>query len=313
MTTPGDWNTAALAAELEQTRKALRRFNPRGSDGRRILLTGGLGHMGSRVVEIYLEALPAAEICVADFPRKGAEEKWGGQSRVSFYAVDFLEGGSVPSLLDRLAKGGPLTDAICIHGGVGRPEWELPREDYSLNLEEVWRLNCDSVYELLRGLLDRGLLRGSPEDPATATVTGSLSRFPVWASPLVDYGKAKNDLYHAMVYLASRAGSDPPVRFHMVSPGTMRDTFSARPRHRGRFEEKGFPLGSMADGYDVGESILAFTELCRKATGVETRVDGGQYFVPGDFKGLGIEPTRLEAVEKGRQVVERIAAKLSQR
>ncbi len=73
MTTPGDWNTAALAAELEQTRKALRRFNQRGSDVRRILLKGRLGHMGSRVVEIYLEALPAAEFCVADFPRKGAE------------------------------------------------------------------------------------------------------------------------------------------------------------------------------------------------------------------------------------------------
>jgi len=312
-----DMDNSDLTAELERTRKALRRFNPRGSKGRRILLTGGLGHMGSRVMETYLEALPDAEFCVVDFPRNGADDKWADPTRVSFLPVDFLETGSVPSLLDRLADCGGLTDAICIHGGVGREDWELPRENYSLEPDEVQRLNLESVYELLQGLMDREILQGVPDDPATATVVGSISRFPVWhpnTSKPWTYSEAKNDLYYAIVYLASQVERDRSVRFHMVSPGTIQDTYTGSALDPdSRWSPKNYPLRAMADGYDVAEAMLGFTELCRKSTGIETRVDGGQYFVPNPGRFDGAETPKLEEVEKGRDVVERIKRKLAGR
>jgi NAD(P)-dependent dehydrogenase (short-subunit alcohol dehydrogenase family) len=312
-----DMDNSDLIADLKRTRKALRRFNPRGSEGRRILLTGGLGHMGSRVMETYLEALPAAEFYVADFPRNGAEDRWADQSRVTFLPVDFLVTGSVPSLLDRLTGCGGLTDAICIHGGIGREDWELPREDHHLQDEELCRLNFESVYELIRRLLDREFLHGTREDPATATVVGSISRFAQWYPPGLDhwaYSDAKNDLYYAIVYLASQVGDNSLVRFNIVSPGTIRDTCSAQVRNpNSPWFPEGFPLGAMADGYDVGDAMLALTEMCRKSTGIEIRVDGGQYLAPSPYRYDGTEMPKLEEVEKGREVVERIEEKLAGR
>jgi NAD(P)-dependent dehydrogenase (short-subunit alcohol dehydrogenase family) len=308
---------AAPASELEQLRKALRRFNPRGSAGRRILITGGLGLTGSKVLDTYLDALPHAEICLADLLRDGVEEKWAAHSRVHFIPVNFLEAGSVSSLLDRVAEGGRLTDAIFIHGGDGRPEWEMPGGKMTISPEEVWVLNLESVYELLRESLDRGILRGSRDDIATATAISSLSRFPAWFPPPQvpsDYNVAKDDLYHVMLYLGSRVDREDYVRFHVVSPGTIIDTYPAEIRAAAeRRVEKHLPLRSLANGYDIANAILANTELGRKVTGVETRVDGGQYWTPQLHPDPKNDFGESTEVEKGRLVAERLEAKWAAR
>jgi NAD(P)-dependent dehydrogenase (short-subunit alcohol dehydrogenase family) len=304
--------------ELERARKALRRLNPRGARGRRILISGGLGFTGSALVETYRDALPEAELCVTDFPRRGWEEAWKDDPNITFYPADFFDPQGVPALVNHLSAGGGLTDAIMIHGGGGRPDWELPGREGELNDEDTRRLNFSSVYELLNSLLQTGILNGSQERPVTATVITSLSRFPSWQHPSGHgsaYGQAKNDLYHVMRYLASRWELDHYVRIHIVCPGTIIDTIPQTHRKLGKRRPS---RHNFARSQDIANAVLSGTELGDNSIGVEVIVDGGQRFIPvikeeKDPRPNPGEPDRelINSLEYGRSLVEKLDEELS--
>lgn len=285
--------------ELERARTALRRFNPRGSENRRILVTGGLGYTGSAIVQTYREALPDAEICVTDLPRDGWRDAWREDKHITFHPANFFEPDGIPNLVNFLSSGEKLSDAIFIHGGSGRTEWGLPHVgSHEIDDDKVIRLNFTSVYELFRTLLRAGLLNGTHESPATATAVTSLSRFPAWQHPSrhgAAYGKSKTDLYHAMVHLAHRWGLDHHVRIHIVCPGTIADTC-----------REWDPPRSFAHTQDIANTILAGTELCGKSIGVETIVDGGQRFAPFINNDVRVDPDIRDSINYGRVLVDRL-------
>jgi len=309
-----------IEIELESARRALRRLSPRGSQGRRILITGGLGFTGSTLVNLYREALPDAKLCVTDFPRKGSQDAWKEDPNITFYPVDFFDIQGIPNLIGHLSEGDGLTDAIMVHGGGGRPDWELPGREGELNDEDTRRLNFSSVYELFDSLLQTGILKGSREKPVTATVITSLSRFPSWQHPSghgCAYGQAKNDLYHAMVYLASRWELDHYIRIHIVCPGTIMDTM---PGNQNLYSDLRKPLRrDFARSQDIANAVLSGTELGDKSVGVEVIVDGGQRFVPlmkrkcSTKDQNGPDGELLKSLEYGRALVESLESDLSQR
>jgi len=249
-----------------------------GLRGRRALVAGGAGHIGSMAVETLAEL--GADLAVCDIDGAGAKATADRVGGVSF-EVDLRDEVATRSMIRHAAAdlGGldVLVHSAAVVGTAALSGWAVPFDEQSVDAwDEALRINLTSAFVLVqeaRGRLSESghgsvVLFGSiystvGPDPALYAGTGL-------ANPAA-YGVSKGGLLQLMRYLAAELA--PAVRVNVISPGGIERAQPAE--FRRRYEER-TPLGRMATETDL-KGALAFlaSDLSAYVTGHELIVDGG--------------------------------------
>ena len=252
--------------------------------GRRVLVTGAAGHLGSVIADTLAEL--GASLVLVDQPGSALEvlgadlkKRWGATAESIFCDLESA------AKRDRLAasvvaRGGKLDGLINNAALVGTSElqgWAVPFEQQSV---DTWRraleVNLTAAFDLCKQLA--GPLRASPS--ASIINIGSIHGLhgPDWslyegtsmASPAA-YAASKGGLLQLTRWLATTLA--PQVRVNSISPGGIARgqpaAFVARYAAR-------TPLGRMATEDDFrGAIAFLASDLSKYVTGQDLAVDGG--------------------------------------
>lgn len=228
--------------------------------GRRVLVAGGGGGIGSAIVELFLAA--GAEVASVDRPGVAAPRGALG------LACDLARPEEVRALYERL--GWERLDGLVHAAGITRDAvlWKLGDEDW----RDVLATNLDSAFWLLRGAAP--LLRARPGAAVVliASINGERGKLGQ-----ANYAASKAGLI-ALARTAARELGRSGVRVNALAPGLVRTAMSAHlpPAVLARAEEES-ALGRLAEPEDVARAALFLvSDLARHVTGQVLRVDGGQ-------------------------------------
>lgn len=252
-------------------------------DGKRILITGGLGDIGRVVVSRLLNH--GARVVVNDVVREeqaGAgmvESGWPAQ-RCVYVPADVGDSQEARSLVERAAAAfGGLDIAIC-HAGLTHsgPLVECSDEDWDRVLDVNLRGGFLVAQASARTMIQAGT-RGK------IVFTSSWVQDVPWPD-IAPYNVSKSGIKMLMRSMARELAAYG-IRVNAVAPGIVavgmaKRQWDAEPDYRRR-AAKAIPLGSMLPPESVAD---AFLFLCSDAsdymTGATLLVDGGSSLYPMD-------------------------------
>lgn len=252
--------------------------------GRRVLLTGGGGHLGRVVAEAYAEL--GSELVLIDRDGEAAEtvahdvsERWSVDCQALEY--DLEEPGIATEILRRAAPDGRLdvlVNAAAFVGTTDVPGWATSFEEQSA---DTWRraleVNLTAPFTLVQAAAP--MLRTAPAGGAVVNVSSiygsagpdeALYRGLEMGNPAA-YAASKGGLEQLTRWLATTLA--PEIRVNAIAPGGIErgqpEEFVQRYRRR-------TPLNRMATEEDLkGAFAYLGSGLSRYVTGQVLVVDGG--------------------------------------
>jgi NAD(P)-dependent dehydrogenase (short-subunit alcohol dehydrogenase family) len=246
--------------------------------GRRALVAGGAGHIGSVACETLAEL--GAAVAVVDIDGERAQAiagRIGGEAIVCDLADEGATRAAVVDVADRLGGLDVLIHCAALVGSSELAGWSVPFDQQSV---AAWRhaldVNLTSAFVLSQQAAP--LLRSSGHGSIVlfgsiyGTVGPDLSLYTgtEMATP-AGYAASKSGLVGFARYLATTLA--PDVRVNAISPGGIErgqpDSFRAAYRAR-------TPLGRMGTEEDLKGAIAFLAgDLSAYVTGHELIVDGG--------------------------------------
>lgn len=251
-------------------------------EGKRAVVTGGTGLLGSEIVRALIEA--GAKVIIADIEsadsRNVISEFNSEGLDVSFVSFDFAKGEELKEQVDGIWDGFGKID-IWVNAAFPRtPEWKLQPEELS------WQAWTDNVNAHM-GSYCMTLLYNAERMKAEG-VEGSLvnlsSIFALVAHdyniysntehlPAIPYSAIKGGITSFVRSLASRYGSSN-IRVNAISPGGIEGA-ALDGELKKKFSSK-TTLGRMGRSDEVASTVLFLvSEAASYITGANIVVDGG--------------------------------------
>jgi NAD(P)-dependent dehydrogenase (short-subunit alcohol dehydrogenase family) len=254
-------------------------------DGRKVLLTGGAGHIGLAAAESLLELGAVVSILdrETDAVHSRVDELRGkfGSGRVFPCSVDLGDEVATRNAVRQCTKDlGGLGIFIHCAGFVGTtkfPGWAVPFKHQSV---EAWdaatRVNVTSAFVIAQEAHEALVASGHGSVILFSSIYGMvgpdmrLYEGTAMANPAA-YGVSKAGLLEFARHLATLWA--PGVRVNAISPGGV--SRNQPPSFVGRYEER-TPLGRMATEEDMKGAVAYLAgDLSAYVTGHNLVVDGG--------------------------------------
>lgn len=253
-------------------------------NGRRALVTGAAGHIGSVIAETLAE-LGADLVLVdrpgADFRSLTAKIAGIGSSDVQVLDCDLESQTDRVELLKRVSSDSNALDVLVNNAAfVGTTDLEGWIGDLPQQTTECWRrafeVNLTAVFDLCRGLSPLLMKTGRGTIVNIASIYGSsgpdhrLYAGTTMGNPAA-YAASKGGLIQLSRWLATTLA--PSIRVNCISPGGV---LRSQPEIFVKRYEARTPLGRMATEDDLRGAIAYLaTDLSGYCTGHDLVVDGG--------------------------------------
>jgi NAD(P)-dependent dehydrogenase (short-subunit alcohol dehydrogenase family) len=252
--------------------------------GRRALITGAAGHIGSVIAQTLAEL--GAGLVLVDRPganfRALSDAVVGiGSSAVQILECDLESQTDRDELLERVIRGPEVLDVLVNNAAfVGTTNLDGWIGDLPSQTTACWRraleVNLTAVFDLCRGLAPLLMKTGRGSIVNIASIYGSsgpdhrLYAGTTMGNPAA-YAASKGGLIQLSRWLATTLA--PSIRVNCISPGgVLRD----QPEIFVKRYEAHTPLGRMATEDDLRGAIAYLaTDLSAYCTGHDLVVDGG--------------------------------------
>jgi NAD(P)-dependent dehydrogenase (short-subunit alcohol dehydrogenase family) len=245
--------------------------------GKRILITGGAGAIGKRVVRELAEH--GATVAVNDVVAE-AEAPLSGQERVLYFRADAAQAEAVADLFDRVEAAMGLPDVVCCHAGMVEA---YPIQDYPVDkFDQLMALNLRSSFLVAQAAVRRWLAAGQ---------AGHLIFTTSWVEdvpwPEITPYNASKAAMKALMRGFARELAPKKIRANAIAPGIVAAGMAQRqwdtdPGYRAR-AQKAIPLGFMQPPESVAHAFLFLcSEMAAYMTGSVLLVDGGCSLYPMD-------------------------------
>ena len=252
-------------------------------NGKRILITGGLGAIGRVVVQRLLEV--SATVAVNDLTEdeKAAEiirqAGWAGD-RCLYFRADVTHPDEAQALVERSAAAMGRLDAAICHAGMAQ---SCPILDYSTgDWDKILDLNLKGAFLVAQA---------AARNMVASSVAGKIIFTSSWVQDvpwpgITPYNVSKSGLKMLMRGMA-RELAPQGIRVNSVAPGIVgvgmaKRQWETEPDYRRR-AEKAIPLGVLQTPDSVADAMIF---LCSAAsdymTGATLLVDGGCSLYPMD-------------------------------
>lgn len=247
-------------------------------EGRRVLITGGLGGIGREVVAVLAEQ--GARVMVNDL--LPADRVGALPPGASGYASgDAADAGVADALIAATEETlGGLPQVVCCHAGIVRSGGVL---DYALDdLSAVWRANALAPFALAQAAARRWV---AAELPGVLIFTGSWVQDVAWPG-ITAYSSAKSAL-RSIARSFARELAPYGIRANVVAPGIVGAGMALKqwheePEYRAR-AATAIPLGALQTPRSVAEAIAFLAgDRATYMTGATLLVDGGASLYPMD-------------------------------
>jgi 3-oxoacyl-[acyl-carrier protein] reductase len=231
-------------------------------EGKRALVTGGCGGIGSAVVRLLLQA--GAEVTILDLP--GLPLPAGAHS----LPCDLADREAIASRIEELRIRSPLLHIVVHCAGIARDAvlWKLEDDDWS----RVMRVNLDAAFHLLKRAVP--MMRDSGEGAVVliSSINGERGKFGQ-----ANYAASKAGLL-GLARTAARELGRFGIRVNVIAPGMILTGMTRKLPEEilARAAEESV-LGRLGTPEDVARACLFLVSpLSRHVTGQVLRVDGGQ-------------------------------------
>jgi NAD(P)-dependent dehydrogenase (short-subunit alcohol dehydrogenase family) len=247
-------------------------------DGRRVLISGGLGALGLEIVSSLSSA--GARVVINDVVPKAEVGELAGRA-VGYVYADASDRGAAGMILEEATELlGGLPHTVCCHAGIVRSS---PILDYSLDdLETVWRANVLAQFALAQEASRRWVAAG---EPGNLIFTGSWVQDVPWPG-IAAYISSKAGV-RALARSFARELAQQRIRANVVAPGIVAAGMALKqwndePDYRER-TTRAIPLGGLQSPQSVADAVLFLTsDLASYMTGATLLVDGGASLYPMD-------------------------------
>ena len=245
--------------------------------GKRILITGGAGAIGQRVVRALAEH--GAALAVNDVVAE-AEAPLAGHERVLYFRADAAQPEAVAGLFDRVEAAMGLPDVVCCHAGLVDA---YPIQDYPVDkFDQLMALNLRSSFLVAQAAVRRWLAAGQ---------AGHLIFTTSWVEdvpwPEITPYNASKAAMKALMRGFARELAPKKIRANAIAPGIVAAGLAQRqwdtdPSYRAR-AQKAIPLGFMQPPESVAHAFLFLcSEMANYMTGSVLLVYGGCSLYPMD-------------------------------
>jgi NAD(P)-dependent dehydrogenase (short-subunit alcohol dehydrogenase family) len=263
-------------------------------DGKIVLVTGGLGQIGSEMVKALHERGARVAIFSRSASVESARKSLGdlaADERISIHAADITKKASIGRALDELEHKWGVPDALVNNAGLDTqpsapPEVSGPFEDFPEEVfREVVEVNLVGTFLMVQavgGRMRRAGKKGSIVN--VGSIYGMVSpvqdiyayrkeRTGVPFVKPVAYSAAKSGIYNLTRYCATYWGRDG-IRVNTLTPsGVERDTQDAT--FKANYTAR-MPIGRMARADEFnGAMIFMISDASVYMTGSNLVVDGG--------------------------------------
>jgi NAD(P)-dependent dehydrogenase (short-subunit alcohol dehydrogenase family) len=247
-------------------------------DGRRILITGGLGALGHGIIDVLTAA--GGVVVVNDILELGPSTPLP-PGAAGYVRGDAAEAGEAARILDEASRIlGDVPDTMCCHAGIVRsaPVLEATLDD----VEAVWRANCLSQFAIAQEASRRWV---ESQRPGNLIFTGSWVQEVPWPG-VAAYTSSKAAL-RAVVRSFARELAPAGIRANLVAPGIVgagmaQHQWDTEPDYRAR-ASRAVPLGRLQTPESVADAVLFLaSDLSSYMTGSTLLVDGGASLYPMD-------------------------------
>ncbi|AQP48082.1 short-chain dehydrogenase [Tessaracoccus aquimaris] len=258
--------------------------------GRRVLVTGGLGQIGTEFVRAFQERGATVFVASRSVTQQALEERFGDTTNLVPMQLDITAPEDVRARLSEVARdGGPITIVVNNAGldtqPSAPPEVSGPFEDFPVEIfREVIEVNLTGTFIVTQAagavMRDHGV-GGSIIN--VGSIYGMLSPIQdIYAyraeqgqpfTKPVAYSAAKSGIYNLTRYAATYWGRHG-IRVNTLTPsGVRRDTQDAT--FQANYTAR-MPIGRMAEADEFnGAVIFLASDASRYVTGSNLVVDGG--------------------------------------
>lgn len=263
-------------------------------DGKVVVVTGGLGQIGSQMVRALHERGARVAILSRSASANAAREVLGeiaDDERVSLHAADITDKASINRALDAVEAAWGVPDALVNNAGLDTqpsapPEVSGPFEEFPEAIfREVVEVNLVGTFLMIQAVGARMRRAGTPGSIVNVgSIYGMVSpiqdiyayrkeRTGVPFIKPVAYSAAKSGIYNLTRYCSTYWGRDG-IRVNTLTPsGVERDTQDAT--FKANYTAR-IPIGRMARADDFnGAIVFLISAASTYMTGSNLVVDGG--------------------------------------
>lgn len=252
-------------------------YGLRGLEGRRALISGGLGALGTAIVAEL--AASGARVVVNDIVDEAEARVPDGAA--GYLAGNAAEDGVAAHLVEQAATLlDGLPEVVCCHAGIVVSK---PILDYTLaEMEDVWRVNALGQFALAQAASRVWVAAGQP---GHLIFTGSWVQNVPWPG-ITAYSASKAAL-KSIARSFARELAPHGIRANVIAPGIVgagmaQKQWDTEPDYRQR-AGKAIPLGHLQTPQSVADAVAYLaSDLATYMTGATLLADGGASLYPMD-------------------------------